>query len=119
MTDYRRDPMPTPEGRGIAHRAREAHRGRADAPPGPAVQGTEGAIPAATAADLIGFWLLWHLEGGFDGLRRIGMSRSSIYRRIKAFREHHGVHPDEFELVGVELYLAAYVRALGTAQSRY
>ena len=42
-----------------------------------------------------GFWLLWHVEGGFEGLQRIGMSRSSIYRRISAFRKLMEVHPDE------------------------
>ena len=33
-------------------------------------------------ADLFGFWLLWHLEGGFEGLERLGMNRATIYRKI-------------------------------------
>jgi hypothetical protein len=35
---------------------------------------------------LVGFWAIWRLAGGFEGLQRMGMSRASIYRRIKLFR---------------------------------
>ena len=60
------------------------------------------------AADLLGFWLVWHLEGGFEGLRQGGMSRATIYRRINAFRKVTGVHPDELKVRGVTLDLADY-----------
>ena len=58
--------------------------------------------------DLVGFWVVWHLEGGFEGLQGMGMSRASIYRRIKLFRIAVGAHPDEFVMPGVTLDLAAY-----------
>ena len=31
---------------------------------------------AGSIVDLIGFWAVWHLEGGFEGLQRMGMSRA-------------------------------------------
>ena len=43
-----------------------------------------------------------------DGLQRMGMSRASIYRRIKLFRIAFGAHPDEFEMPGITLDLAAF-----------
>jgi hypothetical protein len=63
---------------------------------------------AAIGVDLFGFWLVWHLEGGFEGLRRSGMSRSAIYRRIKLFRVVTGMHPDEYVLPGVSIDLETY-----------
>ena len=63
---------------------------------------------AGSIVDLIGFWAVWHLEGGFEGLQRMGMSRASIYRRIKLFRIAFGAHPDEFEMPGITLDLAAF-----------
>jgi hypothetical protein len=41
-------------------------------------------------------------------MRRIGMSRATIYRRIKTFRLALGAHPDEFEMPGITLDLTAY-----------
>lgn len=43
-------------------------------------------IAGKLTADAVGFWLMWHLEGGFEGLQRLGMSRSDIYRRLNNFR---------------------------------
>ena len=60
------------------------------------------------AVDLYGFWLCWHLEGGFEGLRRVGMSRSAIYRRIRLFRRAFNAHPDEFQMPGVSIDLEAF-----------
>ena len=51
---------------------------------------------AGSMVDLVGFWAVWHLEGGFEGLLRMGMSRASVYRRVKLFRMAFGAHPDEF-----------------------
>lgn len=62
--------------------------------------------------DLVGFWALWHLEGGAQGLERLGMSRATLYRKIAQFRESFGVHPDEFRFPGLtadpEGYLAVF-----------
>ena len=67
-----------------------------------------GSTPLGSIVDLIGFWSVWHLEGGFEGLQRMGMSRASIYRRIKLFRIAFGAHPDEFEMPGITLDLVAF-----------
>ncbi|MCU1494759.1 MAG: hypothetical protein JWO62_2523 [Acidimicrobiaceae bacterium] len=70
-------------------------------------------VAAPVALDLVGFWLSWHLEGGFEGLQRLGMSRASIYRRVSLFRKVMGSHPDEFEFPGVSLDVDAYLRGGG------
>src|SRR6478609_12136106 len=51
--------------------------------------------------ELVGFWVLWHAEGGFEGLQRLGMSDTTIWRRIKAFRNAFGEHPDDYQIPGV------------------
>jgi hypothetical protein len=111
--------MPTPEGRGIARsRWRKAWDAYARAVNKVALPALEPVIdPAARkiagvmTTEAVGFWLMWHLEGGFEGLQRLGMSRSGIYRRIKYFRRIMGAHPDEFEFPGVSLDLEAYLHA--------
>ncbi len=114
--DFRSDRMESPEGRGIARRAWDAY---ASAVKGsPAVQGLSRKLALPVSVDLMGFWLVWHLEGGFEGLRRLGMSRASIYRRIKLFRIATGVHPDEFQLRGVTLDLEAYHSTPAPPQSK-
>ena len=76
---------------------------------------------AALTEDMAGFWLLWHLEGGFEGLQKqCGMSRSAIYRRIQLFKKITGVHPDEFELPGVRVDVQEYLTAvLGPGQKTF
>jgi hypothetical protein len=54
---------------------------------------------------------MWHLHGGFEGLRKLGMSRSAIYRRVKLFRRYMRAHPDEFDLPGVSFDVEAYLKA--------
>jgi hypothetical protein len=71
------------------------------------------------AIDLTGFWLMWHLEGGFEGLRALGLSRASIYRRVKLFRMATGKHPDEYTMPGVTIDLDAYARWRAAKVVRY
>lgn len=101
--------MDSPDGKGIARRAWESYVGAVGkvAESAPVQVGIQQ-MAAATVVDLFGFWLWWHLEGGYDGLRRAGMSRSAIYRRLRQFRKFYGVHPDEFELPGVEIDVRAF-----------
>ncbi len=106
MTDFRSERMESPEGKGIARRAWDAYAGAVERSPVTQTIARKMAIPVAT--DMVGFWVLWHLEGGFEGMRRIGMSRATIYRRIKTFRMLLGVHPDEFEMPGITLDVAAH-----------
>lgn len=113
--DFRSDRMESPEGKGIARRAWDAY---ASAVRGSAVTQTlSRKLTIPVAMDLTGFWLLWHLEGGFEGLRRLGMSRASIYRRIRIFRAAMGVHPDEYRMPGVELDITAYHEGTRSAKS--
>jgi hypothetical protein len=111
--------MPSPEGKGNARSTWKAFADRMES------EARVGALkPLARrfagpmAMEQAGFWLLWHLEGGFDGLLRLGMSRSSIYRRIKQFRSEMGVHPDEYAMPGVKLDLREYLSSPAPVKSR-
>jgi len=104
--------MESPEGRGFASRAWAAYAKKTNQLFGPAlrplVEPVAMKLAPTVAVDLFGFWLIWHLEGGFEGLRRTGMSRSAVYRRIKLFRSMTGMHPDEYVLPGLTLDLETY-----------
>jgi hypothetical protein len=114
VDDFRSQPMESQEGRGIARRAWDAYSKQANRAPGASyLRKLLKPYGARYATDLFGFWLAWHLEGGFEGLERLGMERSTIFRRIKRFRMVTGVHPDEFELPGVTIDVEAYRRAAG------
>ena len=80
---------------------------------GPVTNPLAKRVGAASAVDLMGFWLVWQTEGGFEGLRRLGMSRSAIYRRITLFRKFMGIHPDEYEMPGVTIDVTAYLAGTG------
>jgi hypothetical protein len=103
--------MDSPDGKGIARRAWEKYATSVNRTVAPALRPLIEKVAAKGAADLLGFWLVWHLEGGYDGLRRNGMSRATIYRRISTFRRLTGQHPDEFELPGVTIDVRAYSSA--------
>jgi len=108
VADFRSDRMPSPEGKGIARRAWDRYAQAVDKVARPAVEPFTRKAAVPVMMDLAGFWLLWHVEGGFDGLLRLGMSRASIYRRIKLFRALMGVHPDEYQMPGVTLNLTKF-----------
>lgn len=48
-------------------------------------------------SELIGFWVCWHLIGGFDRMEESGWNRATLFRKIKRFRDTYGKHPDEYE----------------------
>ena len=116
--DFRSDRMESPEGKGIARRAWDAYVGAVNRVSRPAVEPLARKLAVPVAMDLMGFWLAWHLEGGFEGLRQMGMSRSSIYRRVRLFRAALGAHPDEFDMPGVVLDIAAYQAGKQLAKSQ-
>jgi len=122
VPDFRTDPMESADGKGLARRAWEAYVRKSNQVFGPAfepiVRPAAEKVAATVAMDLFGFWLAWQLEGGFEGCRRLGMSRSAIYRRIKAFRSLTGVHPDEYVMPGVTIDLAEYFAGSAARRKR-
>ena len=108
VVDFRSDRMDSPEGRGNARRLWEGYVGAVGKVTTPAIRPLVRKYAAGSIVDLIGFWAVWHLEGGFEGLLRMGMSRASIYRKIKLFRIAFGAHPDEYEMPGISLDLVAF-----------
>jgi hypothetical protein len=52
---------------------------------------------AAVFSELVGFWVTWHVTGGFERLELAGWHRATIYRKVARFREFFGAHPDEYE----------------------
>src|SRR5438477_12065534 len=100
--------MESPEGGGLARRAWQGYVGVVGRVANPALRPLVNMYAAGSIVDLVGFWAVWHLEGGFEGLQRLGMSRASIYRRIKLFRMAFGAHPGEFEMPGITLGLVAF-----------
>lgn len=106
--DLRKKRSDSPEGKGIARRAWDAYAeavGRAATPLlTPAVR----QLALKWTEQTIGFWVAWHLYGGFEGLLRAGWSERTIYRRLKLFRLAFKQHPDTFSLPGVTIDPAAY-----------
>lgn len=113
MPDFRSAPMESAEGKGLARRAWDSYVKTTNRVLGPALspllEPAAKKLGATITADLFGFWLMWQLEGGFEGCRRLGMSRSAIYRRVKMFRGLTGFHPDEFVMAGVTFDVAEYL----------
>lgn len=106
------------EGRGLAWaRYRDAVNRLSQAGLLPGI--TEGAEKLARESVLSrsGFWLVWQLEGGFEGMRRLGMSEATIYRKVKAFRDTFGQHPDEYRFPGVTIDVEAYLLATRSQDS--
>ncbi len=117
--------MPSPEGEGKARGALEAAWDTYHAANKAVNRPLHAAFPGikslmrgwvgSTTVDLFGFWLTWRLVGGFEGMRQIGMSRSTIFRRISLFRAAFGVHPDVFEMPGVTVDVEAWLAGFDDA----
>src|SRR5262249_46675477 len=105
--------MESPEGRGKARAAWDAYAGAVNRVAAPALRPLVRKYAAGSIVDLVGFWAVWHLEGGFEGLLRMGMSRASIYRRIKLFRIGLGRRPGGVEMTGGTRRLGAFPGAWG------
>ena len=120
--DFRSDPMGTPEGKGLARRAWEQYVGviRKTIYPSlaPFVEPAIEPLSCQVVEDLVGFWVMWHLYGGFEGLERFGMHKSTIWRKVARFRSVTGQHPDEFVMPGVTLDPKAYWSGSGAKVGR-
>jgi hypothetical protein len=107
VVDFRSDPSESAEGKGIAARAWESYVRATNKYVGPALSPVVDPVARMAARgvteDLLGFWVLWHLCGGFEGLQRFGMHRATIWRKVKKFRIVFGKHPDEYRFTGVEV----------------
>jgi hypothetical protein len=113
MPDFRSARSESPEGKGIAKRAWDVYAAGVGKVVGPAIEPAAEPLAREWVVDQIGFWMVWHLYGGFEGLERFGFHRATIYRKIKRFRTVFGQHPDEFTMPGVTLDPEAYWVAEG------
>ena len=103
-SDFRADPSESPEGKGLARRAWDAYAEKVTEVSRPALEPLAMAYARNKVGDLVGFWLLWHLYGGFDGLEQnYGMHRSTIWRKVAKFRKVFGAHPDEYRFEGITI----------------
>lgn len=122
MADFRSQKMPSPEVLRIAQSrwrsAWDAYSQKVNTVAGPAIEPFARKLAGRMTTDAEGFWMLWHLEGGFEGPQRMGMSRSGIYRRISTFQCITGKHPDEFQMPGVTFDLDEYVPFEPTADAK-
>ncbi len=107
MVDFRSDKSNSFEGEGRARRAWASYERAV----GRAIEPVARRIAQTWSAEMIGFWVVWHLHGGFEGLRQTGMSEATIWRKVKKFRIAFGEHPDTFVMPGVNLDAKAYWRA--------
>lgn len=103
MVDFRSDPSESAEGKGIARRTWDAYARGVNKVAGPALEPLAMAWARKLTEDLVGFWVMWHAMGGFEGLERFGMHRSTIWRKVKKFRIITGHHPDEFSFPGITI----------------
>lgn len=111
MTDFRSDRSPSPEGRGRARRAWDAYAKAVNTVTVPLVLPALRRLAVSMTNDLVGFWVNWHLHGGFEGLVNMGMHPSTVWRKVKRFRTAFGQHPDEFEFPGLIVDREAYWEA--------
>ncbi len=101
VVDFRSDPSESVEGKGIARSAWDAYSRRVNQVTVPVIEPLAGVWARKVTADLVGFWVMWHSLGGFEGLERYGMHKSTIWRKVKKFRLVTGYHPDEFKFTGI------------------
>lgn len=115
--------MPSPEGEGRAKTALESAYETYFKANRSVNQRIFGAFPELRTAlrgyagarmiDLLGFWLVWQVCGGFEGTQKaLGISKSNMFRRIAMFREVFGEHPDVCEFPGVTVDPAVFMAGL-------
>jgi len=129
MADFRSDRMPSPEGEGRAKdaleaawekrlKSRKAINTKVFAAM-PEVKNVLKGYASARMFDAIGFWVMWQLNGGFEGLQKAtGLSRSGMFRRIALFREVFGEHPDVYEFPGLTVDPVAFVEGMNELRKK-
>jgi len=116
-TDFRADPSESPEGKGLARRAWDGYVKAVGVATRPAIEPVAFTYARYKVGDLVGFWVLWHLYGGFEGLEtRYGMHRSTIWRKVAKFRKVFGAHPDEYRFDGITIDTESFWKAALAAE---
>ena len=103
MVDFRSDPSESAEGKGLARRAWDAYAQRVNQITSPTLDPVAEAWARKLTEELVGFWVMWHVLGGFEGLERYGMHKTTIWRKVKKFRMILGQHPDEYKFQGITI----------------
>lgn len=127
MSDVRAKRSPSPDGQGIAksqfQRAWDAYYAVVRPVTDPIAKRLAPLfMPVARGAtfDLLGFWVSWHMLGGYEGLQsQLGMSRSAVYRRITLFRKIFGEHPDVYQFPGITLDVGVALRTEPAPESKH
>jgi hypothetical protein len=117
VSDFRSDKSESVEGQGRARRAWDAYAKRVNSVLLPAADPGIKRWAASATGDLLGFWMTWHLYGGFEGLQEIGMPPRTIWRKVAKFRRAFGVHPDDYRLPGVKIDHDAFWEAIRSAKA--
>ena len=117
VEDFRSDKSESAEGHGRARRAWDAYARRVNSVLLPALDPAIKRWASSATGDLLGFWMTWHLYGGFEGLEEIGMASRTIWRKVAKFRRAFGVHPDDYRLPGVKLDQAEFWEAIRASKS--
>ncbi|MCW2751979.1 MAG: hypothetical protein JWR83_3089 [Aeromicrobium sp.] len=102
--------MPSNEGHGTARKAWDSYVAWTQRNVAPITDPVIGPLARRYAAnkvsELVGFWVLWHAYGGYQGLvETLGMAPTTVYRKVKWFRIVFGEHPDGFEFPGLAVDL--------------
>src|SRR3972149_9193746 len=92
--DLRKQRSEAAEGSGRARRAWEAYAEAVNRLRPQWVDNALKDLALRWSEEMLGFWVAWHLYGGFEGLRRAGWSERTIYRRLKRFRLVFKNEPD-------------------------
>src|SRR5437660_1129418 len=108
MADFRSDKSESHEGKGKARRAWDAYARAVNAVALPVLEPGIRRIARVMTSDLVGFYVIWHLHGGFEGLVESGMHPSTVWRKVKRFRMAFGQHPDEYRFPGVTINAKQY-----------
>jgi hypothetical protein len=98
--DYRSEKSESLEGQGRARGRWEGYVGSIEPSVVDAALGSRNAIGPGWAkeiSELVGFWVAWHVAGGFEALEVAGWNRATIFRKIRRFRVVFGSHPDEYQ----------------------
>jgi hypothetical protein len=104
-SDFRSSPSNSSEGQGVARRAWDTYVARVE----PALRPAGEALARNWTMDMMGFYMAWHLYGGFEGLQEaLGCLRRRSWRKVAKFRRILGVHPDEATFAGVTIDREAF-----------